>query len=119
MGAEVFQVKYSGKSADKAFIEAVQSAQYSYGHDGYTGTIAEKGSYQIIESPIDDVEAFIEAVEDYACSQECIIDKKYEVIVKRASDIYDDKWGPALCIPLKEKAHNGDPFYLFCGWASS
>jgi hypothetical protein len=96
MGAEFFEVKSDGKSAAVAFEKAVRSAQYDYGHAGYTGSIAEKSKFLMIEVPEGiDVHDYVEELWD-----EC-------------DERIDDKWGPAGCIDLK----NGE--YLFFGWASS
>lgn len=51
MGAVDFTSYGFGRDAREAFIQAVQQAQYDHGHAGYTGTIAEKGSYSLISLP--------------------------------------------------------------------
>lgn len=45
MGAHTFYTRSSGEDAKSAFQNAVEDAQYRYGHAGYTGTIAEKTSF--------------------------------------------------------------------------
>jgi hypothetical protein len=45
MGATTFGVVVKAKTAEAAFRIAVEGAQYQRGHGGYTGTIAEKGSF--------------------------------------------------------------------------
>ena len=119
MGAEVFTNKSFGKDAKSAFWRVVDAASYEHGHGGYTGTIAEKDSFVVVECPIDDVDAFIEAVDVYCYSKKCTIDSKHEAVVAKASKIFDDKWGPALCIPLKETDNDGNKAFIFCGNASS
>ena len=32
--------------------------------------------------------------------------------LKKDYDVYDDKWGNALCVPTSDG-------FIFCGWASS
>lgn len=99
MGAEWFQVVERGASAKEAFDNAVESAQYDYGHAGYTGTIAEKSKFVMIcKSPmsLDDANYLIQKM----CDNE---DKRIR-----------DKWGPCGCIPLTENNE-----YYFFGWASS
>lgn len=95
MGATTFSVSAKGKTAQEAFDKAVASAKRSYGHDGYTGSIAEKRSFAMITPP------------------------KGEDAIAYANKLMDDddprisdKWGPAGCIKL-------DPTtFLFFGWAS-
>jgi len=114
MGAETFVVLKKGiyKDAKEAFWEAVQDACYQYGHGGYTGTIAEKNAFQMIELPKGkSVEVFI---------NECF-DKE---------GFWNDKWEPAACIEVKGEAlskYRGEIFkgkrnfkvFYFFGWASS
>lgn len=118
MGATTFEQIGAGKNAADAFAKALERALYDYGHAGYSGTLAEKNSFVVIESPIEDIHAFIEAVDDYGCSGECKLDKKYEATIIKAHEIYDDKWGPALCVPLNKKNQKGEDLFMFCGWAS-
>ena len=134
MGAEQFETTASGETADKAFWNAVQQAQYDYGHAGYTGTIAEKGEYKMITLPAGvDAEEFaqwameadyifrddLEPVEHQPWIQRAIDSRKkieelgIENLVKRAAAIADDKWGPACGVKT------GEDTYLFFGWASS
>lgn len=51
MGATDFVSYGFGKDAKEAFSATVQDALYWSGHGGYTGTIAEKGSYVLFELP--------------------------------------------------------------------
>jgi hypothetical protein len=48
MGAAPFITYSAGADATTAFWTAVTSAQYAYGHDGYTGTIAEKTAFAVV-----------------------------------------------------------------------
>ena len=119
MGADRFDTRAWGKTAKQAFNRAVKQAQYDHGHSGYTGTIAEKCDFEVFESPIEDVYAFIDAIDRYCYDNVCHIDEKYKDIVARAAKVYDDKWGPAVCIPLSERSPDGEQMFIFCGWASS
>jgi hypothetical protein len=47
MGATTFSHFQPGQNPDAAFSDAVAEALYEYGHNGYTGTIAEKPGYQL------------------------------------------------------------------------
>ena len=51
MGSCDFWVEVRGKDANDAFWKAVEQAKYEYGHGGYSGTIAEKDSFVMIEKP--------------------------------------------------------------------
>src|SRR5687767_876231 len=83
MGAEQFDTYASGQDVREAFNQAVADAQWNYGHAGYTGTIAEKGSFVIIS---DEPRTLVEA-EQFA----------YELMDEEDERI-DDKWGPAGAI---------------------
>lgn len=95
MGASSFITIASGSTASKAFKNAVDSACYCHGHSGYTGTIAEKDSFTIINKP-DGVDLY-----EY-------IDKLFDDNDSRISD----KWGDAGCIQIEEGK------YCFFGFAS-
>ncbi len=48
MGAEQFEAWAKGETAQEAFDEAKEQAYYDVGHQGYSGTIAEKAN-EILE----------------------------------------------------------------------
>lgn len=101
MGANAFKVESTGRTAQEAFDRAVEEAQYDYGHSGYTGTIAEKGSFVMIQVP--------DGETPYSYAKE---------LVSTGDERINDKWGPAGCIQvpaLNEKEKR----FLFFGWASS
>lgn len=104
MGADSFMQFAIGKDAAEAFGKAVESAQYDYGHRGYTGTIAEKEGF--IKIPF---------------SRETNGDpQKYAAkLISDGDQRIDDKWGPAGCFDLGPIDHGGNHRYLFFGWASS
>lgn len=110
MGATNFYVIESGKSAREAFIDARSEACYMEGHGGYTGTIAEKSSFKLSRKP----EGFNPQEWESLVADFDVEDKTqdYYYELKRDSKIYEDKWGPALCIPA------GNNNYIFCGYAS-
>lgn len=98
MGAEQFICFDPATNPDKAFRSRVKSAQYAFGHAGYTGTIAEKDSYVIIQpNPLPEKEA-------QALAQS---------LLDAGDPRIDDKWGPAGALPVSPKG------WLFFGWASS
>lgn len=51
MGATTFETYGMGRDVDSAFRAARDHAFYMHGHGGYTGTLAEKGSYQVVRIP--------------------------------------------------------------------
>jgi hypothetical protein len=51
MGATTFEVYSTGRDPDSAFREARDQALYDFGHAGYTGSIAEKGSFRMVKIP--------------------------------------------------------------------
>lgn len=110
MGATTFlntANKSNYKSANDAFYSEKESAQYEHGHGGYTGTIAEKDGFRIVNPPKGmSAREFIQAIEDYDGESSDV-----NPTVREAWKIYDNKWGSALCIET-------DKQYIFCGWAS-
>jgi len=95
MGACTFSTVAHGVDANDAFKSAVECARYEHGHGGYTGTIAEKQRFVMIDLPEgQSAGSFIEELLDDDDSRIC------------------DKWGPAGCIDL------GNNKYVFFGWAS-
>jgi len=101
MGAETFYHAASGKNAKKAFIAATKEAAYNYGHAGYTGSIAEKESFVMINDRV--IESY-----DEAC-------KLADKLIDESDERIDDKWGPAGCLKYKDRA--GKISYLFFGLA--
>lgn len=96
MGAYDFINRSSGKSAQEAFSRAVDQAAWENGHGGYTGTIAEKHAFVMIDVPA--------GVEPEAYANR---------LLQEGDPRINDKWGPAGCIAL------GGDHYLFFGLASS
>lgn len=97
MGASTFYTLSKGSSANDAFWNAVEDAQYEFGDGGYTGTIAEKHSFRMASDELKSEKVAFNLAED---------------IIEKDED-FDDKWGPAGCIPIDD----GET-YLFFGWAS-
>ncbi len=96
MGANEFYTRANGKTAAEAFRNAKDSAYYDYGHRGYTGSLAEKGSFVELAVP--------DGIEPSAYARD---------LMDNGDDRIDDKWGPAGCVKLT------DGQWLFFGWASS
>ncbi len=92
MGAVDFTHASYGKTPEEAFKTAQEEARYDHGHAGYTGTIAEKNSFEIMTVPED------ETINDF-------IDKTLDD---------NDKWGSAFCV----KSRDVKDKYIFYGFAS-
>lgn len=104
MGATVFEIVVSHENPDKAFNEAVESALYLNGAGGYTGTIAEKGSFIM----------FTKEVVSRDEARELI-----DTAIDEDDDRIADKWGPAGCIEIEPvTGSNGSRSFVFFGWAS-
>lgn len=100
MGAERFRNLVKGDTPEKAFSDAVDKAAYDYGHSGYTGTIAEKPSFEMRNDG-----KSLTRKEAYAFSKE--------------DGSENEKWEPAFCVPVKADDSEEIVGYLFYGWASS
>jgi hypothetical protein len=106
MGACTFIDVARGKNAREAFNHLVEQAQWEYGHGGYTGTIAEKTSYEVIRSTrILNKESAL----NYA-----------EILIEEDDSRICDKWGPCGCIEVPNSEQtDGTKLFIFFGWASS
>jgi hypothetical protein len=115
MGANTFMTTSSGLSTHAAFYNAREEAVYEHGHGGYTGTIAEKSSFTVMDPPHGSDHDLIDRLADAALNGGDVPADLTEHAgwISRAAKIADDKWGPCVCVPL------GDCRYLFFGWASS
>jgi len=113
MGATNFSNKVAGKydNVHEAFRTAVKQAEYDYGDDGYTGSIAEKDSVRLIsDAPRYGTKAF----------------EKFEEKMLDKSEKYD----PAFAVEIKGakldkikasrglKGKRGIKAYYFFGWAA-
>jgi hypothetical protein len=103
MGAADFITKAVGKTAKEAFNNARNDALYEYGHGGYTGTIAEKHSFDMVGSA-NGLHAAFGLAQDLLDADDPRI---------------EDKWGPAGCIRVDGAEEYGKRVYVFFGWASS
>jgi hypothetical protein len=139
MGATVFSTVGRGDTVAEAYRQAVDDAFYWHGHGGYTGTIAEKDGYHLVDVPpfpesddrINDFDRFVNALnwymgDDRVWEAEPEFDwaksAKADAIYLREQlgadglrDVhayFDAKWGPAVAVKI------ADGEYGFCGWAS-
>ncbi len=115
MGATDFYEEYIGRESPNAAFDLLrEKAAYELGHDGYTGSIAEKDDYIMIECPPrKEPGTYVDELMDAEDSR------------------IDDKWGPAGCIEFKGtylkkykelrglKGKKNIRAYIFFGCASS
>ena len=116
MGGTTFETFQPGKLVDAAFQDAQKHARYTYGHGGYTGTIAEKDGYRIINLDTWNLHVNNEAGMPYQKA----LSFARQLVDQRDSRI-DDKWGPAGALRVKQRASKNQPRmdgWLFFGWAS-
>lgn len=123
MGAEIFRTRATGSTLDDAFTAARDQARYEHGHGGYSGTIAEKDD--VIEiavpggvTPAAFAAMVYAALEDFygwQAEREEWDDLPAEVVtaVRKAAVAADNKWGPAVAIPLAPDR------WVIMGWAPS
>lgn len=116
MGAQQFSQVGHGKTAEAAFAAARETAQYEDGHQGYTGTIAEKAGFTEFAVPLVGVSLseFLDAawaVQGGDPVPENL--RPHGRLVRRVAKTLGDKWGPAACFEVRV----GE--YLFEGVASS
>jgi hypothetical protein len=100
MGATTFGTIGNLPDAKEAFDLVVNEARHKYGHGGYTGSIAEKQSFVIV----DRTEHSRADAGDVA-----------EQLIDMGDSRIDDKWGPAGAIRVKDRDIDG---WYFFGWAS-
>ena len=104
MGGCTFITSGEGKSAQEVFDKLKKQAQYDYGHSGYTGTIAEKDSFTMIDFPVNTLANEKE--------RKPIVLYFINKMIDEGDPRIDDKWGPAGCIEWWPNC------YVFFGWAS-
>lgn len=124
MGAETFICFEYGNTAKEAFNTAKR--EY-YCPGGYSGTIAEKTSFIMIDLD-DEVNRLLKEIEaddslKYSDRKQFKNNLKSNKIIYRVRAVVDlmldgdprvdDKWGPAGCIKVSKDR------YCFFGWASS
>jgi len=137
MGATTFETIGLGKDAGAAYRTAVDDALWSRGHDGYTGTIAEKAGFELFTLPkgvtarrvmdkIDDAHWALICEENpsvFSTRREgpnarqrnalAYLREKFGRDAESLLRTYDDKWGPAVAFELtndvarKAKEHAG------------
>ena len=144
MGAAEFTELSHGKTAQAAFDRVVEAAQWEFGHGGYTGTIAEKMDFTVIDLPpriapekvVSMLRTCYARNESEPSQYRANARKAWKWLTdtfgeRRAEDmerLYNDKWGPAIGFLVTGKLRDryrlytevprGQKVYLFAGWAS-
>lgn len=115
MGGCDFQTSRYGKTAKEAFASAVADARYESGHGGYTGTIAEKPGFVLIDLPAGAAPRdAIGWIADPAGAPE-----ERRAWATRWARQYEDKWGDACCVRGGQTKPDGSELFIFFGVASS
>lgn len=118
MGSTNFitSVRIEKKATDSdAFQQARSDSQFENGHGGYTGTLAEKGSFVNVGnfSCAENAKRFVEAIESSPWDE-----NSSEIALVRSEilNIYNDKHAPALMVrhPIDAKTDGA----VFFGFAS-
>lgn len=97
MGATDFTHLVQHSDAHRAFAMAVSEATHEHGHGGYSGTIAEKDGFAIIDRTVRSRAAAYRYVSDIVEASWQEDDDRFPADVTR---IVNDKWGPAAAIPV-------------------
>ena len=98
MGAAEFMFARKGTDVQSLFAEARKQAAYEHGHNGYSGTIAEKDSVEVRRK------------------NQPVLSKKETIALANADVEENDKWGPAFAMAYGEGGKVEG--YIFYGFAS-
>lgn len=101
MGGHDFEQVISGATLHEAFRDAVEQAQYEYGH-GPSGTVGMKDEVVLIEEE---------------SRTENAAQARARELIEADDDRIRDKWGPAGALPLHPV--DGQPAWLLFGWVAS
>jgi len=126
MGASTFSTRARGKTAEAAFRTAVEHAQHEYGHGGYTGTIAEKMRFRVLDASaerprlLQQLRVRLAGTAPEPWLGECLkrieagdVDAMADVLIALHDNRIVDKRGPAGCFEI------GPNEWLFFGLASA
>lgn len=125
MGANTFIDLGIGRDAEEAFRRLVADAAYQHGHGGYTGTVAEKHDFVVLDLPdvpgmspselAEHALAGLRQATEYVrrgggtyeggawvreLDQVVPIPAAAAQAIARVTDAVDDKWGPAGCFEV-------------------
>jgi hypothetical protein len=111
MGGEYYYVTSIGASAQEAFNKAVADARYQHGHGGYTGTIAEKNEFIVLDDNY--IFSKSQEIKDLYANFKSAVRGRADIASELDDWLGGSKWGPAWCIQIKDNT------WAFFGWASS
>jgi hypothetical protein len=117
MGACSFHRVAYGKDAAEAYNDAHLEAQSERGpQGGYSGDLNSKSGYLLVEVPIGiKFSVWLRALDDEELPIEYY--RHTEEFVRQC-EIYNNKWGPALCFEVLAANRQGpDRKYIFVGLA--
>lgn len=100
--------------AQAAFDHQYNEAEEAHGNSGYTGTIAEKEGFEVVQTetrPQEELDAALTLWGHLELG-------KLGIAPNENNDAANDKWGPAACIEIKTTDGRVYGWYFF-GWASS
>ena len=95
MGATDFNTLALGRDEAEAYIIAKSEARHAYGHEGYTGSIAEKGAYISYVCP---KRVTTTKLASWVTGHESYVPTEHRALVARMQSFFNDKWAPAICI---------------------
>jgi hypothetical protein len=113
MGVHDFSVTVAGATADDAFAAAVWDAQCVYGDDGFTGSIAEKTTFELFEALPPTVTADQVAYAMAGEETDVLTAWFGPVVGARLLQVFGDDSDAAVCLPDRPGS------WLFCGLAST
>lgn len=102
MGAAEFHVRALGMTAGEAFAFAREDALKEHGSRGYTGTIAEKTGFRMLE-----------------LRERETVSAGIARFMRDPRHFTRDKWGPAGCFDAGPSELRGHRVFVFFGMASS
>ena len=131
MGASNFTTDGKGKTIKDAFRSAKSSAEWEYGHGGYSGSLAEKDSYVLITDAPESLAKRLRAatendtpdryldktlavlMQQPPTTRDRLVDAMIDALYRMWDDRINDKWGPAGAIMVEEG------YWRFFGMAST
>ena len=95
---------YRSKDSRTAFKELIEEERYEHGHGGYSGTIAEKSEFKMVNRKDGE-------------DEDQVVNRYFDT----DGHFCDDKWGPAACVDMGVDAQckPGERLFVFFGYASS
>lgn len=102
MGSTSFITVGYGRTAEEAFCRSSEQALWEWGHNGYTGTIAEK--YDFVLAPLPSGATAREVIDTLdARDEERLLGWYSKQDVRRYVEAYEDKRGPAVVVQASDE----------------